>query len=86
MAAMPNVIVCGEHLTLLPPDQIPAEYERIPCPLDPKHTVFKSQLSQHTAKCNARPKPLLPCHLAHVNAPRAASGEISILAMARREN
>lgn len=30
--------------------------ERVPCPLDPKHTVWLQDLDQHLKKCNAKPK------------------------------
>ncbi|RLV91643.1 tRNA:m [Spathaspora sp. JA1] len=30
--------------------------ERIPCPLDPSHTVWTKDLQTHLKKCNARPK------------------------------
>lgn len=29
---------------------------RVPCPLDPNHTVWQRELTRHMAKCNARPK------------------------------
>lgn len=32
------------------------ESGRVPCPLDPKHTVFANKLSKHLKICNARPK------------------------------
>ncbi|KAM9543985.1 tRNA:m(4)X modification enzyme TRM13 homolog [Guaruba guarouba] len=44
---------CGEH----------GQHEeengrrRIPCPLDPKHTVYEDQLQKHLRKCNSREKP-----------------------------
>lgn len=40
---------CSEHM------QQDSE-DRIPCPLDPKHTVWKKDLNKHVRKCNARPK------------------------------
>lgn len=30
--------------------------ERVPCPLDPKHTVLKKKLKDHLTKCNSKPK------------------------------
>ncbi|EGW34532.1 uncharacterized protein SPAPADRAFT_70629 [Spathaspora passalidarum NRRL Y-27907] len=30
--------------------------ERVPCPLDPNHTVWTKDLQSHLKKCNARPK------------------------------
>ncbi|NWX85127.1 TRM13 enzyme, partial [Nothoprocta pentlandii] len=44
---------CGEH------GQLEGEggRRRIPCPLDPKHTVYEDQLQKHLRKCNSREKP-----------------------------
>ncbi|KAH8361878.1 hypothetical protein KR200_006262 [Drosophila serrata] len=52
---------CGAHA---PPTAVATEnvdgtgedsfQERIPCPLDPKHTVFKRKLAKHLTICNAR--------------------------------
>ncbi|XP_017856585.1 PREDICTED: tRNA:m(4)X modification enzyme TRM13 homolog [Drosophila arizonae] len=47
-------LFCGAHE---PPSEGTAENadaERIPCPLDPKHTVFKRKLAKHLTICNAR--------------------------------
>ncbi|KAG0241322.1 tRNA:m(4)X modification enzyme TRM13 [Actinomortierella wolfii] len=30
--------------------------KRVPCPLDPTHTVWEDDLKSHTARCNARPR------------------------------
>ncbi|XP_053104855.1 tRNA:m(4)X modification enzyme TRM13 homolog [Hemicordylus capensis] len=44
---------CGEH-----GDQEEEDgRKRIPCPLDPKHTVYEDQLQKHLKKCNSREKP-----------------------------
>uniref|UniRef100_A0A8D0HKG2 tRNA:m(4)X modification enzyme TRM13 n=1 Tax=Sphenodon punctatus TaxID=8508 RepID=A0A8D0HKG2_SPHPU len=40
---------CGEHEE--------NSRKRIPCPLDPKHTVYEDQLQRHLKKCNSREKP-----------------------------
>ncbi|KAK0410993.1 hypothetical protein QR680_005421 [Steinernema hermaphroditum] len=41
---------CGEHAI-----HDPSEKDRIPCPLDPKHTVATNELEDHLAhRCNAR--------------------------------
>uniref|UniRef100_A0A914X3W6 tRNA:m(4)X modification enzyme TRM13 n=1 Tax=Plectus sambesii TaxID=2011161 RepID=A0A914X3W6_9BILA len=41
---------CGEHIVFDPQDQT-----RIVCPLDPKHTVYRTDLKDHLAtKCNGR--------------------------------
>ncbi len=40
---------------------------RIPCPLDPTHTVFEDILHKHLKKCNAAKKPKPSCYSAHIN-------------------
>ncbi|XP_017046704.1 tRNA:m(4)X modification enzyme TRM13 homolog [Drosophila ficusphila] len=50
---------CGAHAppTVAPSDEKSGEdshQDRIPCPLDPKHTVFKRKLAKHLTICNAR--------------------------------
>ncbi|XP_053549705.1 tRNA:m(4)X modification enzyme TRM13 homolog [Bombina bombina] len=41
---------------------------RIPCPLDPKHTVYEDQLQKHVKKCNSREKPQPVYYVQNVNA------------------
>ncbi|KAJ3214452.1 hypothetical protein HK099_006854 [Clydaea vesicula] len=31
--------------------------DRVPCPLDPKHTCERDGIQQHVSKCNSKPKP-----------------------------
>lgn len=52
---------CGEHLPAAPPaahedSYIPADKraKRIPCPLDPKHTVYAWNVAKHVRICNAK--------------------------------
>lgn len=40
---------------------------RIPCPLDPSHTVFEDALPKHLKKCNVAKKLKPPCYSAHIN-------------------
>ncbi|KAM3915149.1 tRNA:m(4)X modification enzyme TRM13 homolog [Leptodactylus fuscus] len=40
---------------------------RIPCPLDPKHTVYEDQLQKHLKKCNSREKPQPVYYVLDVN-------------------
>ena len=53
---------CAEHILhqQLPKDASNSSnsltLERVPCPLDPNHTIWKSELDTHVLKCNARPK------------------------------
>lgn len=44
---------CPEHDLDIKND---VEFGRVPCPLDPKHTVFANKLSKHLKICNAKPK------------------------------
>ncbi|XP_062437975.1 tRNA:m(4)X modification enzyme TRM13 homolog isoform X2 [Rhea pennata] len=44
---------CGEHGQ----QEKENDRKRIPCPLDPKHTVYEDQLQKHLKKCNSREKP-----------------------------
>lgn len=47
-------LFCGAHEPPTEPSAENADTERIPCPLDPKHTVFKRKLAKHLSICNAR--------------------------------
>lgn len=57
MTCKPNVSYCIEHLTLLNRDQGSGVNEtaslrlRIPCPLDPNHTIWEANLRKHLKKC-----------------------------------
>ncbi|TRY94404.1 hypothetical protein DNTS_027944 [Danionella cerebrum] len=45
-----------------------SERKRIPCPLDPKHTVFEDNLAKHLKKCNSKEKPKPIYYTKDVNA------------------
>ncbi|XP_030371497.1 tRNA:m(4)X modification enzyme TRM13 homolog [Scaptodrosophila lebanonensis] len=46
---------CGAHAPANKSSEIEnSDAERIPCPLDPNHTVFKRKLEKHLSICNAR--------------------------------
>lgn len=47
---------CLDHLKQELTDKDKINQERIPCPLDPKHSVWAKELEVHLKKCNARPK------------------------------
>ncbi|XP_034488173.1 tRNA:m(4)X modification enzyme TRM13 homolog [Drosophila innubila] len=47
-------LFCGAHEPPTEESLENSEAERIPCPLDPKHTVFKRKLAKHLTICNAR--------------------------------
>ncbi|NXG23759.1 TRM13 enzyme, partial [Grallaria varia] len=53
MAPAPGRRFCGEHGQ----QEEQNDRKRIPCPLDPKHTVYEDQLQKHLKKCNSREKP-----------------------------
>lgn len=61
---------CGEHLpntvesshedSYIPQDK---KHKRIPCPLDPKHTVYAWNVEKHLKICNAKPPTDLPAYI-----------------------
>ncbi|XP_058699260.1 tRNA:m(4)X modification enzyme TRM13 homolog isoform X2 [Poecile atricapillus] len=53
MIPAPGRRFCGEHGH----EEEQNDRKRIPCPLDPKHTVYEDQLQKHLKKCNSREKP-----------------------------
>ncbi|KAM6397574.1 tRNA:m(4)X modification enzyme TRM13 homolog isoform 2-T2 [Pluvialis apricaria] len=53
MTPAPGRRFCGEHGQ----QEEENDRKRIPCPLDPKHTVYEDQLQKHLKKCNSREKP-----------------------------
>ncbi|XP_036377107.1 tRNA:m(4)X modification enzyme TRM13 homolog isoform X1 [Megalops cyprinoides] len=72
---------CGEHANA---DQ-EGERERIPCPLDPKHTVFKDNLTKHLKKCNSREKPKPVYYIQDINAgPEDDEDELDEIPLADR--
>jgi tRNA:m4X modification enzyme len=60
---------CGEHLNFDPESRVSstASQRRIPCPLDPHHTVYEDQLQRHLKKCNAAKRGTPVCFSANVN-------------------
>ncbi|XP_051549825.1 tRNA:m(4)X modification enzyme TRM13 homolog isoform X1 [Myxocyprinus asiaticus] len=55
---------CGEHANA----GEDSEKKRIPCPLDPKHTVFEDNLAKHLKKCNSKEKPKPVYYVKDINA------------------
>ncbi|KAM9283848.1 tRNA:m(4)X modification enzyme TRM13 homolog isoform 3-T3 [Morus bassanus] len=53
MLPAPGRRFCGEHGL----QEEENGRKRVPCPLDPKHTVYEDQLQKHLKKCNSREKP-----------------------------
>lgn len=45
---------CGEHIMSETKAEVPSKKLRIPCPIDPSHTCFQTQLQKHLKICNAR--------------------------------
>ncbi|XP_053325954.1 tRNA:m(4)X modification enzyme TRM13 homolog [Spea bombifrons] len=56
---------CGEHAEN---GEEQGSKKRIPCPLDPKHTVYQDQLQKHLKKCNSREKPQPVFYVRDLNA------------------
>ena len=54
-----GALYCAEHLTKSVED---SEEKRIPCPLDPAHSVYESRLKAHLKKCNARIPEVIPSY------------------------
>ncbi|XP_040264180.1 tRNA:m(4)X modification enzyme TRM13 homolog [Bufo bufo] len=61
---------CGEHAEN---GQEQSSRIRMPCPLDPKHTVYEDQLQKHLKKCNSREKPPPVFYVRDVNSGAAAA-------------
>ncbi|NXU49192.1 TRM13 enzyme, partial [Turnix velox] len=63
---------CGEHEQ----QEGESDRRRIPCPLDPKHTVYEDQLQKHLKKCNSREKPKPVYFVQDINAGLKDASEI----------
>ncbi|XP_060797199.1 tRNA:m(4)X modification enzyme TRM13 homolog isoform X2 [Neoarius graeffei] len=77
---------CGEHGNADPH----CERKRIPCPLDPKHTVFEDSLVKHLKKCNSKEKPKPVYYVKDINAGSVteeenATDEVSIAERSKEE-
>ncbi|XP_041913211.1 tRNA:m(4)X modification enzyme TRM13 homolog [Alosa sapidissima] len=77
---------CGEHANV---DQESAR-KRIPCPLDPKHTVYEDILAKHLKKCNSKEKPKPVYYVKDINAgpvtvPVPVSDEVSLADRSQKE-
>ena len=56
-------LYCAEHLTFSSlGDDVNESDRRIPCPLDPAHSVYESRLRAHLKKCNAKVSKSLPIY------------------------
>ncbi|KAI5609845.1 tRNA:m(4)X modification enzyme TRM13-like [Silurus asotus] len=55
---------CGEHGNV----DSDSDRKRIPCPLDPKHTVYEDILKKHLEKCNSKQKPKPVYYVQDINA------------------
>ncbi|MCJ8737605.1 hypothetical protein PDJAM_G00026130 [Pangasius djambal] len=65
---------CGEHGNA----DSDSERKRIPCPLDPKHTVFEDSLAKHLKKCNSKEKPKPVYYVKDINAGSVTEEENTI--------
>ncbi|KAJ8728487.1 hypothetical protein PYW07_006183 [Mythimna separata] len=68
MTVRPGRQYCGEHEPQ-PKTTDGQDDTRIPCPNDPKHTVYVSRLEKHLSICNARPTERPPYIVHNINAP-----------------
>ncbi|KAF9796924.1 hypothetical protein SFRURICE_016592 [Spodoptera frugiperda] len=68
MTVRPGRQYCGEHEPQ-PPGSECQDDRRIPCPNDPKHTVYVSKLEKHLSICNARAREQPPYIVPNINAP-----------------
>lgn len=65
-----GAVYCAEHLTAEAADRgtesvaeaVLQEDRRIPCPLDPAHSVYESKLKAHLKKCNAASPEIPPLY------------------------
>lgn len=55
---------CSEHIYLL---NDAFDRKRVPCPLDPNHTVYEDNVDTHLKKCNKRQRTLPPHHVTGIN-------------------
>ncbi|XP_058826188.1 tRNA:m(4)X modification enzyme TRM13 homolog [Topomyia yanbarensis] len=51
-------LYCGEHEVSAPASESATSTDRIPCPLDPKHSISSAKLEKHLRICNARAREL----------------------------
>uniref|UniRef100_A0A8C5UEA7 tRNA:m(4)X modification enzyme TRM13 n=1 Tax=Malurus cyaneus samueli TaxID=2593467 RepID=A0A8C5UEA7_9PASS len=72
MIPAPGRRFCGEHGH----EEEQNDRKRIPCPLDPKHTVYEDQLQKHLKKCNSREKPKPVYFVQDINAGLRDAAEI----------
>ncbi|NXG52506.1 TRM13 enzyme, partial [Psilopogon haemacephalus] len=73
MIPAPGRRFCGEHGQ----QEKENDRKRIPCPLDPKHTVYEDQLQKHLKKCNSREKPKPVYFVQDINAGLKDATEIT---------
>ncbi|XP_067893667.1 tRNA:m(4)X modification enzyme TRM13 homolog isoform X3 [Heterodontus francisci] len=82
--------LCGEHANTAPNSEGENQRRRIPCPLDPKHTVDEDKLEKHLKKCNSREKPKPIYYIKGINGGYEDSMEtprkqVSICALSKEE-
>ena len=62
MRVKQGALYCAEHLTSNDESLLSSEDKRIPCPLDPAHSVYESRMKAHLKKCNARNPEITPSY------------------------
>ncbi|XP_041063604.1 tRNA:m(4)X modification enzyme TRM13 homolog isoform X3 [Carcharodon carcharias] len=82
--------LCGEHANTAPEREGENQRRRIPCPLDPKHTVDEDKLEKHLKKCNSREKPKPIYYIKGINggyedAMETPRQQVSICALSKEE-
>ncbi|ORZ36759.1 methyltransferase TRM13-domain-containing protein [Catenaria anguillulae PL171] len=85
LAARKGTNYCGEHGHLDTSSAAAARDPRVPCPLDPNHTVQQSDLKKHLLRCNSR-LPDLPYRSTDVNLVRSALSEPARLLQERSKD
>ncbi|NXT02270.1 TRM13 enzyme, partial [Jacana jacana] len=86
MTPAPGRRFCGEHGH----QEEENDRKRIPCPLDPKHTVYEDQLQKHLKKCNSREKPKPVYFVQDINAglkdvAEVPDNQVSISSLSKEE-
>ncbi|XP_078074348.1 tRNA:m(4)X modification enzyme TRM13 homolog isoform X1 [Mustelus asterias] len=82
--------LCGEHANTAPNSEGENQRRRIPCPLDPKHTVDEDKLEKHLKKCNSREKPKPIFYIKGINggyedATETPKQQVSICSLSKEE-
>ncbi|CAM0877705.1 unnamed protein product [Alopecurus aequalis] len=81
---LPSTQYCGNHQ----PDSTSASRRRVPCPVDPSHTVFEDNLEAHVGKCpfrkHADALAAQPYYSKGINSGGGESGAATVTSAAKR--